>query len=280
MNFTSTRGALSLESLRRLVPSAFAEAAHESRSDRYTFIPTIQVIDRLMTEGWVPVRAQQNRVKVADRKDFTKHMIRFRRDGQPVMVGDTFPEVVLTNAHDGASSYLMDAGLFRLACSNGLCVADGTFESIRVPHRGNIVDNVIEASYRVIGEAPMLAQEVKNFREVEVSPLYRQAFAEAALQLRYPDEVNEDTGKLIKTAPIEPRQLLQVRRWADRDEQNNLWGTLNVVQENMLQGGVRGRSASGRRMSTRAVNSVTEDTRLNKALWTLASEMRKILAGG
>jgi hypothetical protein len=53
--------------------------------------------------------------------------------------------------------------------------------------------------------------------------------------------------------------------------------TLNRVQENMIRGGVRGRNVNGGRMSTRAVNSVTENVRLNKALWTLADEMAKIL---
>ena len=66
---------------------------------------------------------------------------------------------------------------------------------------------------------------------------------------------------------------------ADKEEKNNLWGVFNMVQENLINGGVHGRSASGRRTTTRGVKSVTEDLRLNKALWTLAAEMRGILAG-
>ena len=41
----------------------------------------------------------------------------------------------------------------------------------------------------------------------------------------------------------------------------------------MIRGGVRGRSATGRRVSTREVGGVSENVKLNKALWTLADSM-------
>jgi hypothetical protein len=47
----------------------------------------------------------------------------------------------------------------------------------------------------------------------------------------------------------------------------------NRVQENLIKGGVAGRAATGRRTTTRAVGGVTENVKLNKALWTLADSM-------
>ena len=271
---------LSMGALQKIVPSAFAEHAAANTTNKYTYIPTHQIIEGLMGEGWVPVKAQQSVARILDRKDFARHMIRFQRpDSAPVIVGDVFPEIILSNAHDGTSAYRMDAGLFRLACSNGMCVSDATFDKISIPHRGDIRTQVIEASYRVIERMPELAHEVKSFKETTLTEAHARAFASAALELKYPSEVNEETGKRVITSPIEPRQLVQPRRWADKEEKNNLWGVFNMVQENLINGGVHGRSASGRRTTTRSVKSVTEDLRLNKALWTLAAEMRGILAG-
>ena len=97
------------------------------------------------------------------------------------------------------------------------------------------------------------------------------AFANAALQLRYP---NDEAGN--DTAPILPEKLLAVRRHEDRE--NTLWSTFNKVQENFIRGGLRGTNKKGGRMTTREVKSVNEDLRLNKALWQLAESMRQLKA--
>ena len=68
--------------LRRLVPSAFAPHKHESRSERYTYIPTSAVIDGLRANGFEPTFAKQGRSRIPGKADFTKHLIRFRRAGQ------------------------------------------------------------------------------------------------------------------------------------------------------------------------------------------------------
>ena len=59
-------GVLSADQLRRIVPSAYAEAAHESRSQRYTYIPTSQVIEGMRAEGFLPVKATQSAARNED----------------------------------------------------------------------------------------------------------------------------------------------------------------------------------------------------------------------
>jgi hypothetical protein len=51
-----------------------------------------------------------------------------------------------------------------------------------------------------------------------------------------------------------------------------------VVQEHLLRGGDRGRSASCRRATTRPVKSVAEDLRLNRALWTLTEKLAEAVS--
>ena len=43
---------LTNEELQLIVPSAFSSDKHDSRSERYTYIPTINILDRLRDEGF------------------------------------------------------------------------------------------------------------------------------------------------------------------------------------------------------------------------------------
>ncbi|MCG5526544.1 DUF945 domain-containing protein, partial [Ectothiorhodospira haloalkaliphila] len=76
-------------------------------------------------------------------------------------------------------------------------------------------------------------------------------------------------------APIKPENLLEARRREDAQDQT-LWGAFNKAQENLLKGGIRGRSRSGRRTRTRPIHSVTEDVRLNRALWRLTERFAEL----
>ena len=67
-------------------------------------------------------------------------------------------------------------------------------------------------------------------------------------------------------------QLLRARRSEDRS--SDLWTTFNRVQENTIKGGLSGRNKQGRRTTTRAVNGIDQDVKLNRALWVLAQALR------
>lgn len=45
---------LSDDQIRRVAPSIFADAPHESRSERYSYIPTAAVLTELRKEGFQP----------------------------------------------------------------------------------------------------------------------------------------------------------------------------------------------------------------------------------
>ncbi len=260
---------LSNDRLMRVAPSIFAEAPHHKVSGRYGFVPTIQVIEAFRQQGWYPVRAQQTRVRDEGRREFTRHLVRFRQSDRPIQVGDSVAELVLTNSHDRSSAYQLDVGLFRLVCSNRMVCPIGEFGGIRVRHGKNVVDDIIEGSYELIEEVPRIAASVDQFRSTRLDEREEALFAEAALEVRYGEEWSQ-------SSPVRPVQLLEARRRDDAGA--DLWSAYNRVQENLLKGGIRGRSRSGRRMRTRAVNSVTEDVRLNRALWRLAERFAQLKA--
>jgi hypothetical protein len=104
---------LAEDQMRRAAPSIFAEGKHGSRSERYTYIPTIDVLRGLRQEGFEPFMVAQSKSRIEGKTEFTKHMIRMRHAGQ-VNTRPEANEIILINSHDGASSYQMLAGVFRL----------------------------------------------------------------------------------------------------------------------------------------------------------------------
>lgn len=256
---------LTHDALRARVPSIFAQAPFHDVSDRYAFIPTIDVLDAMGREGWFPVKAQEQRVRIEGRRGFTRHVVRLRRSVQDlVAVGDTVTEIVLLNSHDRTSAYQIHAGIFRLACLNGLVVADSTFNKISIRHSGGVIKRVIDATAQVVKDVPRITDGIERMRAVNLDEPERAAFAESAIMLR------------DSALPLEASHVLQPRRYADNKP--DLWTTYNVVQENLIRGGLRSRTATGRRTHTRAISSIQEDTRLNKALWSLAEKMATLKA--
>jgi hypothetical protein len=153
---------MSDDQLRRAVPSLFAERAHESRSEKYAYIPTVHVLSALRKEGFEVMAARQTRVRDAGHRNFTKHMLRLRH--ADLKVDDTFPEVILINSHDGSSAYQIMAGMFRLVCLNGMVVSDGRSETVKVPHKGDVRAQVIEGRTRCWKAALMLSRPLPSGR--------------------------------------------------------------------------------------------------------------------
>ncbi|HEJ3570226.1 DUF932 domain-containing protein [Pseudomonas aeruginosa] len=257
---------LSDDQIHRVAPSIFADAPHESRSQRYAYIPTATVLTALRKEGFQPFMVTQTRTRHEDRRDYTKHMIRLRHASQINARGEA-NEIILLNSHDGTSSYQMLAGMFRFVCSNGLVCGD-TVADVRVPHKGDVAGQVIEGAYQVLHGFDRALESRESMQAITLDEGEAEVFARAALSLKYdaPD----------KPAPITESQILMPRRFDDR--RPDLWSVFNRTQENLTKGGLHGRSANGRRQQTRPVQGIDSDIRLNRALWLLADGLRQLKA--
>ncbi len=260
---------LTRDQLRQAAPSIFADHASAKVSSLYSFIPTTKILDKLENAGWFPVKAQEQTVRTPERMGFQKHMIRFRQDGGKMAVGDVFPEIVLTNAHDATAAFVFHAGLFRLACTNGLVVAESTFEAVRIMHFSKLSE-VQKVTSRALSEIPTIMSKVQLWKNRVLQEEEQRAFALKSMLLKY--ETKEK-------APINPSMLLRARR--PGDDGADLWNVFNRVQENIIRGGQRDLSKSlidkngharlaGR---TREVRSIDEQVSLNKGIWHLADTM-------
>jgi hypothetical protein len=297
---SQVRRPLSMEELRAAAPSIFAKHAFEGVSERYAFIPTYKIVEKMIKRGFVPVMAGQSMFRIEGKGEYAKHIIRFQREedarkdirSTPVELRHTVlvPEIALVNSHDRSSGYNLAAGLFRFACANGLlCSVEDAVISVR--HSGDkIAAEVLDASKAIIEQAELA---VKRAKELTGIPCPKQAqfmLAEKAAKVRW--GTNEDGGLIALPFPVE--KLLEPRRFIDAAPahpgdthpryglgtlpREDLFTTMNVIQENIMKGGIHGRTADGKRKtSTRAINSVSEDIRINKRIWGLAEEMAPIL---
>src|SRR5712691_6787813 len=112
---------LTLDHIRRTAPSVFAERPWDTVSEKCRFFPTVHVVEGLMAQGLLPVRAQQSRSRIPGKGDYTKHLLRFRQASLLDSAREsTVPEIVLINSHDGTSAYTLSLGLYRVLCTNGL----------------------------------------------------------------------------------------------------------------------------------------------------------------
>lgn len=261
---------LSENEMRARLPSIFAQEPHGSRSDRYTYVPTWDIIQGLAKEGFKPTFATQAKTRNEDMRGHTKHLIRLRRDFS--LATPDVPEIVMLNSHGGQSSAQLFGGWYKFLCMNGMVVGD-TIGEVRVHHKGNIVDNVIEGTFKIVDDLKEVGDKVESWKQLQLTGPEQTALAESAITVRFDVQTGEE-------APIRPEQMLRPRRY--EDNRSDLWSTFNRVQENTLRGGLHGvrRDANGRRrnVTTRNVNGIDQNVSLNRALWSLSQRMAELKA--
>ena len=203
-NFKAT--ALGEEALRAQAPSIFASGPVQGVSERYTFVPTAELVSGLREHDWVPVEVEEQRIRNEARRGFQKHLIRFRRSEQMATLDEWNVELVLLNSHGRGCAYQLHAGIYRRICSNGLVLSEGSFQAIRFRHAGLLQDEVVQASFRVLDFVPKVGELVNRFRSRALEVRESLALAKHALVMRY--------GSL-GAAPVEPDTLLKARRPED-----------------------------------------------------------------
>lgn len=255
---------LTLDQIRHVAPAVFAEGPHQSRGERYLYVPTIEPLQAMMKQGWSVYEARQQRSRKEDRDPYTKHMLRLRRENDPhfkVALGQDIPEVILINAHDGTARYHLRAGIFRFVCSNGMMVGN-TLAGFSIIHTKSSTTNleVLEAGERVVTEKfPVMVEQRERMMAKVIDGDVQYSLATTALKLRY--------GSTMP--PFQPSELLACRREEDRDP--TVWNILNRIQENVLNGGWETRSVMfGRRSMVRPVERVSAVVQVNAGLWDAA----------
>lgn len=260
---------LSHDQIRSECPSVFGSGAHFSRSSKYIFVPTSEILEILEANNFVPVSASQTHSRSDYDINYAKHLIRLRHKSMMngaanggETLGGVVPELILQNAHNGTSSLKLLSGIFRIACLNGLIMGTGIVGAA-IRHMGDdTVDEVKETADKVLKNSLIGIDEAKEWAKVKLEKHARDTIAELAHKLRFADD---------SQIPVE--SLLEPRRSADMG--HDLWTTFNVVQENIMKGGLSGGGVvNGRWKNSRSsgITAVDKTVELNQKLWDVCAE--------
>lgn len=248
--------------------TALATVPYSGTSSRYSFIPTSKPLAVLQDLGWKPVAYAEQRVRDTNKAGFQRHALKLRHElmsKDALQVGQTLPELVLVNSHCGNASFQLLLALFELVCSNGLMVEREGIANRSVRHVGYTNKQVELAVTSLVPHVQTILSDVDKFRKIKLLESEVKAFGQAAIELRWDGEKYS----------VKPESVTAVHRNSQQD--NNLWNVYNRAQETILRGGVYVQNAETKQYQrARAVSGLTENIRLNKALWRLAEEMGKL----
>ena len=240
-----------LDQIKAVAPSVFTEAKAPHLTDKYVQTPTSRVVEDLMNLGWQVTKAQE--VKSRKYKGFQKHVIVFRHPD--IMIkgangDDAFPQILLTNSHDGKAAFNFRVGIFRLVCSNGLVVSDADFNNVSIRHINYTFETLQSKIQEVIAKLPGLVQKINLFKSTQLSEDQMMEFATKAATLRTKQKVN--IMDLLNADRVE-------------DQGSDLWVVFNRVQEKLLGGSYK----AGKRKA-RSVKNFQKDIQINEQLFELA----------
>ena len=221
---------LSLEEIKKTAPSIFTTQGSKNTSDKYTHIPTDTVIRDLELLGWRVADVKEVAARKEDNKGFQKHLVIFRNPDVVITGndGDTvYPQVLLTNSHDGKNSFKFQAGLFRMICENGLVVADESFEDYSIRHMGYDFEALQSLITEMVSNLDLTVESMNKMKKIELDEKQQIELAKRLLDIRLENTGNtydEDQPKMIN--------------WSQRKEDNgaDLWSIFNRQQENIIEG--------------------------------------------
>ena len=252
---------ISTKELEILAPTLFTEEPHSDVSDKYHFIKTIDVIEEIKAHNWYPVSVKVSNVRDIEKNGFQQHCVRFRHFEDLLNPQDNAVELLLFNSHDRSKAFSISAGIFRFICANGLVLSDSVFETYKIKHLGERENDVANAVAKITVVKDKLINKINTLSNIKLSQLEKESFAKLSVPLRFEEHLE-----------INHTDLLTPLR--DEDYRDDLYTTLNVIQENLIRGNVGGiNKETGRRFKSKEIKSITTDTLVNKGIWDIAEKI-------
>jgi hypothetical protein len=249
-------------------------------SEDYQFMPSFKIAETLIDRyGLALVSVSQQFSRRRDPRG-QEHFMRFRLPSTIDLraVGDSVPELVISNSHNGRSTLKAYAGVFRLVCSNGMVIAEKSFGKIVMRHFGEANNwDAFSGTLDTMGSRLQSMDRRMGFMD--------------ALMLTSPQQ-NKLARLMMKSRGVpnwvEPHMVLKARRGLEdvaSDGRRSLWMTYNVLQESLAESrDVAFQRAGARARSLRPLSGARAQVLVNEALWGamelfLASEFPDFAGG-
>jgi len=252
----------SLEELREIAPSIFTKNGSDNTSKKYSHIPTDQVIRDLELLGWNVVDAKE--VKARKQVGYQKHLVVFRNSDVVIngKNGDTvYPQILLSNSHDGKNSFIFQAGLFRMICENGLVIATKQFEAMKIRHMGYDFETLQDVIKNMISNLDLTVESMNKMKQTELTEKQTFEFAKQLLQTRVAGSKNTFNDVAVL-------DVLQSQRTEDNGF--GLWETFNRIQENIVEGNFQYLTPNGKLRQARPIKNFRQDMNINAKMYEQA----------
>ena len=241
------------------------EIANLGLSKHYSFVPTSKVINDLRTLGWNPVDAVQVKARKRETNGYQKHMITFENDSYKTEGATEYPQLLLTNSHDGGNAFTLSAGIFRLVCSNGLVIKTEDYGTSRLVHKGYSFESIQRLVNDFVATIDETLARITDMKKVELNRDQQMEFAKQAALLRFTEKsYNEENIDKV----LDLDDLLNVERAEDAG--NGLWEVYNRVQESLVQGKYQYLGGNKKFRKARPIKNFKQSIHVNKKLSELA----------
>jgi len=202
---------------------------HRSRSDKYLVVTSEDLLKMFEEQGFTWRLVAQERSRKQEYKGYGTHLIALEAPtfqfADVDLQKEVKPMIYMKNSYHGRTSLVLDLGLFRFYCSNGLFLGN-LIERKKLIHRDwnkDKVAEVVKDMERLYNER--VAPLIKSMMTYEMSQDQQLEFARLALEKRLSDCPNFIKGSHEK--------LLTTLSYRQDDEGNSLWKVFQRVQENL-----------------------------------------------
>ena len=257
--------------IKYLAPVAFKsemstqEIADLGLSNHYSFVPTMNVVRDLQTMGWDCVDAKQVKARKKSTNGYQKHMLTFEHPKYKVEGVEEYPQLLLTNSHDGGNAFQLSAGIFRLVCSNGLVIKTEDYGTQRLIHKGYSFEAVQEMVEGFIATIDETMTRITAMKRTQLDKDQMTEFAKQAALLRFTSKsYNEEN--IDKVVYID--ELLDATR--KEDDGNAVWEVFNRVQERLVGGNYHYKGTKDKPRKARPIKNFQQSFEVNKKLSELA----------
>ena len=279
---------LSKDELREIAPSIFSTVPSPEVSKKYSHIPTDKLIDDMELLGWNVIDAKEVAARTKGTRGFQKHLVVFRNDDIVINqmpnnivesstsptgyrrtdgtfakknpIDTVFPQILLTNSHDGKNAFTFTAGLFRMVCENGLVVSTNEFEKVSIRHMGYDFDELQVQINEMVERLPLTVESMNKMIDTKMEQKSILKFAKDMLAVRFPEDelrrITIDMDEFI--TPVRPE-----------DKGDDLWSVFNVIQEKIIEGDFEYTIGTKHRKA-RQIKNFKQDMDLNSKMFDVA----------
>jgi hypothetical protein len=173
-----------------------------------------------------------------------------------------YPQILLTNSHDGKNAFTFTAGLFRMVCENGLVICSKEFENLKIRHYGYDFEELKNVIGTMVEKLPLTVESMNSFKKKKLRKEQIAEFAKKAAVIRFGAEQ-------LENITIDFDDLVTPTR--PEDNGDDLWSVFNVVQEKLVHGMFE-YTAGTKLRKARKIKNFRQDLDLNAKLYELAVE--------